>query len=115
MSELKNKKRMSNLNGTNVKPKSPDKREEYIKQQLNDGYLIQGIEAAAARHGDRLTRYESALRHKEGHRNLSCGESARLLLICNALDKVVNKENLLDMVWHGVNGQTMAEVKARLG
>lgn len=45
--------------------------------------------------------------------------AAKLLMVCNALDKQMpglqGKENLLDMVRYGVSGPRMSSVKASLG
>ena len=96
----------------NVKPKN---RIEFIKQELNDPYLIKDIEKAGLSHDDRETRYERAYRYKlwrEGKPVLEMdkGTAGKLLQVCQSL----KNHNVLSEVRYGTNGPTMETVLVRL-
>ncbi|KKM61550.1 hypothetical protein LCGC14_1530580 [marine sediment metagenome] len=97
---------------------------QFIQKELNDPYLIEEIEGAAALFKDRELRYERAYRYKlwKDGKPVPLTDkdtAAKLLQVCNALDKTVTgldgkKVNLLSMVRYGVNGPTLTTVSEML-
>ena len=101
-------------------------RTTFIQSELGDKHLIEGIEAAAKKFGDRDERYERAYRYhlwSKGRESTYplviealVDERSKLQRICKSLDKKLSDgSNLLNLVHYGTEDYVaMSKVKELL-
>jgi len=120
------KKRSNNGSNKSTGLTGGSNRISFIQSELGDKHLIEKIEAAARRFGDRDARYERAYRYhlwREGRESTYplviealVDERSKLQRICKSLDKKLSDgSNLLNLVHYGTEDYVaMGKVKELL-